>query len=135
MKRASSLCPDCAGALMRLPADLLKERLVHLENADPTWEDWTVWFHAQGIEGPTLARGQRVNSYIIALQAAVDGLGIALGWRRLVESHLRQGLLVPAIDAKVQSTGAYYQMLREGRTTNANVDGLRRWIANEASTG
>jgi len=118
---------------MREAADLLHERLIHLENADPTWEDWTVWFNAQGLEAATLPRGQRVNSYIIALQAAVDGLGIALGWRRLVESHVRQGLLVPAIDAKVRSTGAYYQLLREGRITSPNIDSLCRWIGKEAA--
>jgi DNA-binding transcriptional LysR family regulator len=114
------------------PADLLSERLIHMENVDPTWEDWRTWFTAHGIDAVNLPRGQRVNSYIIALQAAVDGLGIALGWRRLVENHLRQGLLVPAIEAATRSTGAYYQLLREGRPAAAQTDQLRRWIDKEA---
>lgn len=117
---------------LKRPADLLKERLIHLENVDPTWEDWGTWLADHGIKDPSLARGQRVNSYIIALQAAVDGLGVALGWRRLIEGYLKQGLLVPAIEAKTRSTGAYYQLLREGRPVGAQADHLRRWIDKEA---
>jgi len=117
---------------LKRPADLMHERLIHLENVDPSWEDWRSWFAGHGINDAALPRGQRVNSYMIALQAAVDGLGIALGWRRLVENHLRQGLLVPAIEAKTRSAGAYYQLLREGRPVTAQTDHLRRWIDKEA---
>lgn len=99
-----------------------------MENVDPTWEDWRSRFSALGIDDATLPRGQRVNSYIIALQAAVDGLGIAPGWRRLVDNHLRQGLLVRAIEAKTRSAGAYYQLLRANRPVTAPGDDLRRWI-------
>lgn len=114
------------------PTDLFNERLIHLENGDPTWEDWGTWFAKQGINNAPLLRGQRINSYLIALQAAVDGLGIALGWRRLIEGYLRQGSLVPAVPATVRSNGAYYQLLRERRTASADVDSLRRWIDEEA---
>lgn len=118
---------------LKRPADLLTQRLIHLENVDPTWEDWGTWFADHGINDPSLARGQRVNSYIIALQAAVDGLGIALGWRRLIEGYLRQGLLVPAIEARMRSTGAYYQLLRDGRPIGTQTEHLRRWIDKEAT--
>jgi DNA-binding transcriptional LysR family regulator len=114
------------------PTDLFNERLIHLENGDPSWEDWETWFAKQGVNQAPLLRGQRINSYLIVLQAAVDGLGIALGWRRLIESHLRQGSLVPAIPATVRSSGAYYQLLRERRSANSDVDSLRRWIDEEA---
>jgi len=118
---------------LRAPVDLLNERLIHLENVDPTWEDWNSWFNHLGITEAPSTRGQLINNYIIAVQAAVDGIGIVLGWKRLLTNYLKQGLLVPAIGAVVPTTGAYYQMLHERRNTGANVDHLRKWIEKEAA--
>ncbi len=99
----------------------------------PTWEDWNSWFNHLGITEAPSTRGQLINNYIIAVQAAVDGIGIVLGWKRLLTNYLKQGLLVPAISAVVPTTGAYYQMLHERRNTGANVDHLRKWIEKEAA--
>jgi len=118
---------------LKSPADLLGERLIHLENVDPIWEDWTTWFNQLGVGDAPSTRGQLINNYIIAVQAAVDGIGIVLGWKYLLLNYLRQGLLVPAIDAAVPTTGAYYQMLSQRRGASANVDHLRRWIEKEAA--
>ena len=118
---------------LQSPADLLNERLIHLENVDPIWEDWNSWFNHLGITEAPSTRGQLINNYIIAVQAAVDGIGIVLGWKRLLTNYLKQGLLVPAISAVVPTTGAYYQMLHERRNTGANVDHLRKWIEKEAA--
>jgi DNA-binding transcriptional LysR family regulator len=118
---------------LKSPADLLGERLIHLENVDPIWEDWAAWFAQLGINDAPSSRGQLINNYIIAVQAAVDGIGIVLGWKYLLQNHLRQGLLVPAIDASVPTTQAYHQMLSERRHASGNVDLLRRWIETEAA--
>jgi DNA-binding transcriptional LysR family regulator len=53
----------------------------------------------------TVDSRQLINNYIIAVQAAVDGIGIVL-MKRLLTNHLKQGLLVPAIEAMVLTTGA-----------------------------
>ncbi|HEY7690334.1 MAG TPA: LysR substrate-binding domain-containing protein [Dongiaceae bacterium] len=118
---------------LKSPADLLGERLIHLENVDPIWEDWAAWFAQLGINDAPSSRGQLINNYIIAVQAAVDGIGIVLGWKYLLQNHLRQGLLVPAIDVSVPTTQAYHQMLSERRHASGNVDLLRRWIETEAA--
>lgn len=118
---------------LQAPADLLGERLIHLENVDPIWEDWTTWFNQLGVADAPSTRGQLINNYIIAVQAAVDGIGIVLGWKYLLLNYLRQGLLVQAIEATVPTTQAYYQMLSQRRSASANVDHLRRWIEKEAA--
>ena len=80
--------------------------------------------------GPRKAR-QRMNSYIVAVQAAVDGVGIALGWRRMVEGYLRQGLLVPAVDAAVPTVNAYYQTYSVQRPLGPAAQELHDWLARE----
>jgi len=117
---------------LRTPADLLNERLVHLENVDPRWEDWSTWFRALGVKRPPPKAGQRTNSYIVAVQAAIDGVGIALGWRRMIDSYLRQGLLVPAIDAAIPATNAYYQVYSSQRPLGPAAQALRDWLLRDA---
>lgn len=116
---------------LRAPSDLLGERLIHLENVDPRWEDWSTWFRALGIKQKPRKVRQRMNSYIVAVQAAIDGVGIALGWRRMIESYLRQGMLVPVVDAAVPSTNAYYQVYSSQRPLGAAAKALRDWLARE----
>jgi len=116
---------------LRTPADLLGERLIHLENVDPRWEDWSTWFRALGVKYTPRKVGQRMNSYIVAVQAAIDGVGISLGWRRMIDGHLRQGLLVPVVDAAVPATNAYYQVYSNQRPLGPAAQALRDWLQGE----
>jgi DNA-binding transcriptional LysR family regulator len=118
---------------LRSPADLLGERLIHLENVDPRWEDWSTWFRALGIKHPPRKPAQRTNSYIVAVQAAVDGVGITLGWRRMIEGYLRQGVLVPVVDACVPTTNAYYQVYSNQRPLAPPAQALRDWLERETT--
>jgi DNA-binding transcriptional LysR family regulator len=116
---------------LRTPADLLGERLIQLENVDPRWEDWSTWFRALGVKYSPRRGGQRMNSYIVAVQAAIDGFGITLGWRRMIAGHLRQGLLVPVVDAAVPATNAYYQVYSNPRPLGPAAQALRDWLQGE----
>jgi DNA-binding transcriptional LysR family regulator len=68
---------------------------------------------------------------MVAVQAAIDGVGIALGWRRMIEGYLRQGLLVPAVDAAVPATNAYYQVYSSQRPLGPAAQALRDWLRAE----
>jgi DNA-binding transcriptional LysR family regulator len=116
---------------LRTPADLLGERLIHLENVDPRWEDWSTWFRALGIRYTPRKVGQRMNSYIVSVQAAIDGVGISLGWRRMIDGYLRQGVLVPVVDAAVPSTNAYYQVYSSQRPLGPAAQALHDWLQRE----
>jgi DNA-binding transcriptional LysR family regulator len=131
------ILPVCSPAYLRrrpalrTPGDLLSERLIHLENVDPRWEDWPTWFRAVGVRHSPRRVGQRMNSYMVAVQAAIDGVGIALGWRRMIESYLCQGLLVPVVDAAMPATNAYYQVYSSQRPLGPAAKALRDWLRGE----
>jgi DNA-binding transcriptional LysR family regulator len=68
---------------------------------------WDDWFASQGLTGPTPAPGQggeirpqrsaqRYDMFIMAINAAVAGLGVALLPRVLIERELASGALVQA---------------------------------------
>jgi DNA-binding transcriptional LysR family regulator len=80
--------------------------LIHLDaEAGAEWLTWAGWFAARGLAMPGPERSGpersgagdiRLNTYDLVLQAALDGQGVALGWRPLVDAHLATGRLVAA---------------------------------------
>ena len=50
---------------------------------------------------------RRFNSYVIALQAAQDGQGIALGWRNLID-RLERRKFVQVSEAEIPAPGSFY---------------------------
>jgi len=65
--------------------DLLQAPLIYLEAEETGWTGWKEWCHAQGLS-PPCSQGFSVNNYVIALQAAQDGMGAILGWESLTST-------------------------------------------------
>ena len=65
------------------------------------WMSWTDWLIAAGASGPAPA-GPTYDTYTVALQAAVTGQGIALGWGRGLEHLLATGALVRPTRARLR---------------------------------
>lgn len=55
-----------------------------------TWSDWLGEFHIK----PRELRGKIYDSYPVMMQACVEGMGFALGWRRTTEKMISTGALV-----------------------------------------
>lgn len=117
--RAFKLCDDvifpvCAPALARqlkTPADLSSQLLLW----DTTWTgDWSLWFEAAGVKGPSIESGSEFSLYSMALQAAVDGAGVLMGHLALVSRALAAGSLVAPFVQRV-STGLSLSILAPDR--------------------
>lgn len=115
-------------AEMRTPADLLAERLIHIESENRSWETWPVWFAKMGIMEPPRGRSERFNDYMMGMQAAAESHGVMLGWRGLIADHLTRGTLVPAVPGSVPAAGGYYQLLPMHRPVSPATRLLREWI-------
>ena len=73
---------------------------------------WERWFAAAG-RPAGVPRYEDFDSYVHALEAAVAGRGIVLGWRHLVDWHVDSGLLVALSDDFVETGGHFHAVLAD----------------------
>ncbi|MBS1190190.1 MAG: transcriptional regulator, LysR family [Rhodocyclaceae bacterium] len=116
------------------PADLARHLLIHDEtildgDKQPNWGDW---LRAAGVEGVDARRGPRFSNAVLAVQAAVDGHGVALAMRSLVEDDVAAGRLVIPFDIAVLSPYAYFMVMPEAVAQRSAVTAFREWLLEEA---
>jgi DNA-binding transcriptional LysR family regulator len=66
--------------------------------------------------------------YTDAVNAAVGGEGIALGWHRLVDDLLRTNQLVRVTAESLQTRAAYHLVMRRAPQERAAVSTFLHWI-------
>lgn len=113
--------------------DLLHLPLLQLQSLDPFWTDWEEWLRRAG-KAPVSLNVRKFNNYVIALQAARDNQGVALGWHSLVEPMLDAGTLVRLTDVEIEAPGSFYVTWHAERTLSAPAQTLRDWLIEEAET-
>ena len=79
------------------------------------------------------ARGAEFQFYGQALQAAVDGLGVAMGIRPYIDDDLAAGRLVAPFALSVPKGMRWYLVYRSFRAEQRDVAAFRRWIIRAAS--
>lgn len=112
--------------------DLPKEDLLHLVTDDP-WMAWPEWFAACGVNLESSLTGPQFNNYILVVQAALEGQGIALGWRRLVNPMLDRGELVRLTPEAAIPEAAYNVIVPNQRAANRAAWAFRSWLLEEAA--
>ncbi len=102
------LTPLCGPAFkdrLRAPADLVGVPLLQSGDTNP---EWVLWLAAAGVAHPNPERGPTFDSTRIAVDAAIDGLGVAIGGARLFADALAQGRLFQPFALAVPSGRAYW---------------------------
>ena len=90
---AADLQPVCAprlAARLKRPTDLNGPSLLRVAHAA---EDWPLWLKAAGVPR-VAAKGPQFEYYGQALQAAADGVGVAMGIRPYIDDDISAGRLV-----------------------------------------
>jgi LysR family glycine cleavage system transcriptional activator len=113
---------------MRIPADLLKARLIDLEDENWTWINWRIWLTDHGVSMPATHRALTFGSYPLVLEAARQGLGIALAWRNLIEDDLSRGTLVRPLTAEVPTRFGYYLAWQRARPPSSHALQFIDWV-------
>lgn len=129
---AADLTPVCAPRLangLKKPADLKGPTLLRVAHSP---DDWPSWLKAAGVPRIT-ARGPEFQFYGQALQATVDGLGIAMGIRPYIDDDLAAGRLVAPFDTSVPKGMRWYLVYRGFRTEQRDFAAFRRWIIRAAA--
>lgn len=91
------------------PEELLELRLHDYLLADGRWLNLQSWFNRIVGGGKTVKPATQSSTYMLALNAAREGDGVALGSRPLVEDHLKKGELVE-VTSNVLATGCGYYL-------------------------
>lgn len=124
---AADLLPVCAprlAARLKRPADLAGPSLLRVAHAA---EDWPLWLKAAGVTR-VAARGPQFEYYGQALQAAADGVGIAMGIRPYIDDDIRAGRLIAPFALTVPKGKEWYLVYREFRKDQRDFTAFRRWL-------
>jgi DNA-binding transcriptional LysR family regulator len=126
------LCGSALAARVKKPADLLP--LALLTSGDES--EWSLWFAAAGIpDVPPPRGGVSFDSTKIAVQAAIDGLGVALGPPSLFAEDLAAGRLVQPFDIFASTGKAYWLVVPEAWAERPKIKAFRDWIFTEIAAG
>jgi DNA-binding transcriptional LysR family regulator len=93
--------------------------------------DWTLWLAKAGVALPKEARSFRLNDSHALRRAALDGHGVALFFRGLVEDDLHSARLVQPFPLAVNTGFDYYLNYADGHELPAKAKAFRRWLLDE----
>ena len=121
---------------------LFQHPILHDSNPWPTGQSDQEWLHwISHVDVKTITDCQQIffNRSDLAVEAAQEGQGIALGRWALIHSRIKQGKLAIAFDHRVLSPAGYYFYFAESGSehgksaghSNANV--LYQWLKSTAA--
>ncbi|RYF66447.1 MAG: transcriptional regulator GcvA [Comamonadaceae bacterium] len=126
-----ALTPVCQPSLvtgtpgLRRPADLAQHTLLHSRSTAQVWRDWLV---AAGV-GDLRPAGELVFDHAhLAVQAAMQGAGIALGIPALVGDAVAGGVLAMPFADRLIHEKAFYWILPERSAQDADALAFCDWL-------
>lgn len=110
--------------------DLRFHTLLHLETIPGyrEWPDWSTWLASTSVNGIDIKCGSWFSDHRIALQAAVDGQGVAIATMALVADDLAEGRLVAPFDKHLTTSYGYYLVWPEDVASKKPVVDFLEWI-------
>ena len=132
--------PVCSPALMHAantplaePQDLRHHVLLHLQSdGDAHSPDWPMWLRIMQIGDLKPAGAMHFSQYDQAIQAAVNGQGVALGRLPLVASLIEQGKLVAPFKGALGSPRGYFLVQSDAAARKVEVQEFVAWLRAEA---
>ena len=128
------LVPVCSPAFLKKhgqvsdPASLKEMTLLHSRYRS---NDWGEWFSSLNIEFDSRP-GLVFSGSTLAYQAAKEGIGVAMGQLRLLESEIASGTLVIPFDHKLERATAYFLLHSKHAVRDTSITAFRDWIMAEA---
>ena len=120
-----------AGPIAR-PNDFLHHSLLHLAKFDRNWVTWDSFLEAIGVSGEPEGRGFTFDNYMVLIQSALRGEGIALCGRRLAEDFIEQGDLVRPIPVAQESDRGFWLLRPRDGQMSEQARLFHAWLLNEA---
>jgi len=112
--------------------DVLKHRLIHLDEPYRPRPSWAEWAAGMGLSKPAVPReGVHLNDYALVLQAALEGDGIALGFRHVTKEMVKAGRLVEPIDAPFVTGQAFWLVWPKGAGFSEAAQAFKEFVCAE----
>jgi len=127
--------PVCSPALadktgFHTPADLIGMRLLY----DTQWaDDWAIWFRAAGLPDDGAEQETGFTLYSMAVAAAVEGLGIAMGHQTLIAKELESKRLVAPFDLRIRVPHGYAVIVPAWSSKQLDVGEFIEWLHKTAA--
>ncbi|BCX18858.1 MAG: LysR family transcriptional regulator [Geminicoccaceae bacterium] len=118
---------------IRSVEDLWEHPLIHYHDPHRPRMQWHEWFAKVGARVPEAPPKIVFNEHLLAVQTALAGGGIALGWSLTAQLLLKNGLLVRPLDLEVNTGRAFFVVAREWEEPSDEVMALVRWIVATAN--
>ena len=122
---------------LRRPEDLRNHTLLHddtvvEEGARPSWSDW---LQSVGVTDIDATRGPHFSDAALAMDAAVEGMGVTLAIKSLLAAEIESRRLAVPFDIAAPTGYSYYLVTPESASGNAEVAAFRTWLLAEAARG
>jgi len=133
---ADELFPVCSPALLkgehplRQPKDLAYHVLLHTSGVH---DDWRLWLTAAGLPIKTTAlHGLTFDMLFMTIQAAIDGLGIAIGRTSYVQGDIEKGRLVVPFDIAMPADAGFYLVSPNEIAPTPKLTAFEEWLTTAA---
>jgi len=106
--------PICSPRLLKTkhglkrPADLRYHTMIQTRSPFIPRDDWPFWLESAGISDIRFADEILCDLLYPSFQAAIEGLGVAMGRSGVVERDIAAGRLVEPFSIRIPSTSGYY---------------------------
>jgi LysR family transcriptional regulator, glycine cleavage system transcriptional activator len=125
-----SRLPVCSPELLRReplpsPSALASHTLIHSGTLPGAWKDW---LDLAGLAGLTPAKTLTFEHFYLSVEAALGGLGVALGPSSLVAEDLAEGRLVAPFPKIVLPGRSYYWYCTAERASDEAVIAFKDWL-------
>lgn len=130
---SDEIFPVCSPKLLnspkalKNPSDLASQTLLQVSGM--TCNDWNMWLSAAG-QPKKFAEGTRLtfDLAMMAVQAAIDGLGVCIGRTTYVDDDLKAGRLVAPFNLRLKSDLGFYLVTPLEIANSKKVVAFRTWL-------
>jgi len=133
---AEERLPVCSPALLdhlplETPRDLIHHTLLHTSSLPRLWSDWLA---KAGVVDLKPATTLTLDHFYLTLQAALDGIGVAMGPTALIADDLACGRLIAPFASPLLPARSYCTYVPEAKQADVLVVAFCSWLEREAST-
>jgi LysR family transcriptional regulator, glycine cleavage system transcriptional activator len=130
---ADQMFPVCSPALLsgkkplRKPEDLAEHVLLHSSAGND--DDWRLWLTAAGLPTDLSKQpGVTFDLVFMTIQAAIDGIGVAMGRTSYVQDDIAKGRLVVPFEITLPVDAGFYLVSPQTKADLPKLSAFRNWL-------